>query len=451
MDMMSYLMGKNSGGSGKGAKIEVVTELPETGESNVIYLVPKQDTGDNDVFDEYVWVNNDWELIGTTDIDLSNYLAKDNTTSYTPTTDYHPATKKYVDNAVASAGSSVPTITITASQIVSQNPLQISMTAEQQAIIEDANVGTLIIDGSALGVNPAYCQKNQDGSTDILLAAFSFAWNGTSGFSISNTTIFAGRYDKETHILHILDTPLLGNTPTADNHLANKKYVDDKSVQYETMPTASADYLGKIVQYTGTTNVNYTNGYFYECVGTTENNVTTYSWSNVEVQSGGNSAIPIYYLQLNGTGSSLELVETLEAIDKVNIAAIITDAYSKGFSNIEIYIRTSNNDSDHCIFTLTDTYSGNPANIQLKPGKMNFTTGIFKSNYFERYMLYLTLSWDGNIATVSAGTMSHSTLWYLTSNNTRVYTPTSDYNPATKKYVDDSIAAAITTTLGGSY
>ena len=75
MDIPSYLIGKKSGG-GKGATIEVVTELPEIGESNVIYLVPKQDTGDNDVFDEYLYVNDEWELIGTTDIDLSNYYTK---------------------------------------------------------------------------------------------------------------------------------------------------------------------------------------------------------------------------------------------------------------------------------------------------------------------------------------------------------------------------------------
>ena len=35
--------------------------------------------------------------------------------------------------------------------------------------------------------------------------------------------------------------------------------------------------------------------------------------------------------------------------------------------------------------------------------------------------------------------------------NTVQYTPTADYNPATKKYVDDTVAAAITTALGGSY
>lgn len=33
-------------------------------------------------------------------VDLSNYLAKDNAIEYTPTTDYNPATKKYVDTAV---------------------------------------------------------------------------------------------------------------------------------------------------------------------------------------------------------------------------------------------------------------------------------------------------------------------------------------------------------------
>lgn len=39
----------------------------------------------------------------------------------------------------------------------------------------------------------------------------------------------------------------------------------------------------------------------------------------------------------------------------------------------------------------------------------------------------------------------------LTLNNTNSYTPTSDYNPATKKYVDDAITSAITTSLEASY
>lgn len=40
---------------------------------------------------------------------------------------------------------------------------------------------------------------------------------------------------------------------------------------------------------------------------------------------------------------------------------------------------------------------------------------------------------------------------FLGLNNTTAWTPTGDYQPSTKKYVDDSIAAAITDALGGNY
>lgn len=52
---------------------KVVNELPETGEERVIYLVPKAGE-DNDIHDEYIWVNGAYELIGTTEVDLSGYL-----------------------------------------------------------------------------------------------------------------------------------------------------------------------------------------------------------------------------------------------------------------------------------------------------------------------------------------------------------------------------------------
>ncbi len=40
---------------------------------------------------------------------------------------------------------------------------------------------------------------------------------------------------------------------------------------------------------------------------------------------------------------------------------------------------------------------------------------------------------------------------YLPTDNEYSYTPTSNYHPATKKYVDDSITTAITSALGGNY
>ncbi|MCR5703005.1 MAG: hypothetical protein K6G85_00165 [Eubacterium sp.] len=50
-----------------------VQELPVRGEDNVIYLVPK--TGEtDDVYDEWMWIDNQWEHFGNTQIDLSGYV-----------------------------------------------------------------------------------------------------------------------------------------------------------------------------------------------------------------------------------------------------------------------------------------------------------------------------------------------------------------------------------------
>lgn len=54
-------------------KLRKVDVLPETGEPNTIYLVPKETTKEQNIFEEYIYVDNKWEMIGTTEIDLSNY------------------------------------------------------------------------------------------------------------------------------------------------------------------------------------------------------------------------------------------------------------------------------------------------------------------------------------------------------------------------------------------
>ena len=54
-------------------------------------------------------------------------------------------------------------------------------------------------------------------------------------------------------------------------------------IQVDTLPTASATEEGKIYQYIGVTDANYTNGYFYKCVSDGQS-PATYSWENIEVQ-----------------------------------------------------------------------------------------------------------------------------------------------------------------------
>lgn len=56
--------------------IEVVQTLPTQDIStSTIYLVPKT-ASTNDNYDEYIYVNNSWEHIGSTQVDLSNYYTK---------------------------------------------------------------------------------------------------------------------------------------------------------------------------------------------------------------------------------------------------------------------------------------------------------------------------------------------------------------------------------------
>lgn len=54
-------------------EVSVVSTLPATGNSNTFYFLSKTGTT-GDVYDEYMYINNQWEKIGTTAIDLSNYL-----------------------------------------------------------------------------------------------------------------------------------------------------------------------------------------------------------------------------------------------------------------------------------------------------------------------------------------------------------------------------------------
>lgn len=57
--------------------IRVVQTLPtEDISTTTIYFVPKTTAGTNDVYDEYIYVSNAWEHIGSTDIDLSGYQTK---------------------------------------------------------------------------------------------------------------------------------------------------------------------------------------------------------------------------------------------------------------------------------------------------------------------------------------------------------------------------------------
>lgn len=54
---------------------QVVESLPATGVKGTIYLMANSGSGSN-VYDEYVWIDNKFEKLGSTEVDLSGYYTK---------------------------------------------------------------------------------------------------------------------------------------------------------------------------------------------------------------------------------------------------------------------------------------------------------------------------------------------------------------------------------------
>lgn len=60
----------------KSFEAKVVAELPEGGQASILYLVANEDEEEQNAYDEYLWINNKYEKLGTRSIDLSQYALK---------------------------------------------------------------------------------------------------------------------------------------------------------------------------------------------------------------------------------------------------------------------------------------------------------------------------------------------------------------------------------------
>ena len=82
--------------------VEIVQALPATGDGNTLYFVSNGGTGTNQ-YDEYIYTNNAWEKLGTTSIDLTNYIQKSSTSGLVKndgtidTTQYSTFSGSYAD------------------------------------------------------------------------------------------------------------------------------------------------------------------------------------------------------------------------------------------------------------------------------------------------------------------------------------------------------------------
>lgn len=58
-------------------EIEIVEDLPDVPAAHTLYLVPKSIVKPTNGYYEYIYVQGKWEIIGDTEVDLSNYYTKE--------------------------------------------------------------------------------------------------------------------------------------------------------------------------------------------------------------------------------------------------------------------------------------------------------------------------------------------------------------------------------------
>ena len=154
-------------------------------------------------------------------------------------------------------------------------------------------VASSTVESESVSVNDTYLY---DGTNWTLLKTGSTVTsvNGQTGdVSIGINDILP---DQTGHSGHVLGT---------DGFVAG--WVVPEKVQRSVIPQASEDEEGNIYQFVGTTDANYTNGYFYKCVSD-GGNPATYSWERTDVQPG--SSLPSQtgnagkFLVTDGTNAS---------------------------------------------------------------------------------------------------------------------------------------------------
>lgn len=68
-------------------KIIIVSVLPplEEADTHTVYLVPMSGSEENNVYYEYIFLNGSWEMLGSTEFKLSDYMTKEEVMEYVNT------------------------------------------------------------------------------------------------------------------------------------------------------------------------------------------------------------------------------------------------------------------------------------------------------------------------------------------------------------------------------
>jgi len=290
--------------------------------------------------------------------------------------------------------------------------------------------------------------------------------NSYYGLNISGTGVLSSPNETYNRYLNYYGNNSVISKGTLENVITGKGLVNSTDlatkqdiIQYSTMPTASSSNVGKIVQFTGTTDSTYTNGYFYIGIDTSG----IYSWERIDVQPSSSNDVYVIDEFDNSSGygtfifGSKPLGTYLLSSPDNNL-----DGYKKISSSTKQYFSMYNK----AIKPLIIYYYKDVNKIGTPSSNTYFATMIGISTYNETiYYARMYIDTSGNIiqySNVFPGNLI--TDGKQTFNGVKTFSsfpitpssaPTTNYQVANKKYVDDKIGdintilATLTTPQGG--
>ena len=234
--------------------LEPVEQLPtEDISTTTIYLLETETPG---TYEQYLYLNNTWVLLGSTDVDLSNYYNKSQV-------DTLLLTKQAVltfDNAPTS-GSNNP---------VKSGGIYTALAGKQDTLTFD-NAPTEDSDNPVKsGGVYAALEDKQDTLT------FDNAPTEDSDNPVKSGGVYAALEDKQDELTFDNEPVLNSDNPVKSGGVYSG--LIKKLEKTSTMPAASVDLLNTQLLFVGTTTSDYTKGTIYECQLVPESDPATYHW-----------------------------------------------------------------------------------------------------------------------------------------------------------------------------
>ena len=402
-------------------KFIVVTELPtENIDETAIYMKPVESPTGENKFEELIYVNGKWEDLGTPNVavDLSDYYTKEEIDS-TKQNILIPGENITIENNVISAATSLPIYYIDIDE-------------------------PLIIDASAGGLHNTQTTDVCDKMSDIInnartkgyheiLIMMNFT-NNSYLFKTSNNKIQTGHNER---VARIFGGDILFpkyNYKSRTILTLDGSWVNDvftcKTINWRIL---GGDYIStnNEIEYTPTGDYNPATKKYVDDVIT--DNISRF--------------IPCYSLLSTDNLKLQYFSENAKELKSTytEIGNAINDAYTKGYKKLMLHFYTNDDSNGYNNITFTSMnvdLQNQPTLIRYQDVLMNTE---FVSTSFQSLRLDIYGTWTDNIFTVNSALLRGRTNKFpsqnevLTKTNTTSYTPTKDYNPATKKYVDDQV------------